>query len=144
MVVFDYGGLNGFDVVVFYGFDDGMLYVVCGDKIDLIGGKEFWGFVVFEIFKWFKWMMDNDLLVDFFGVMVLGVKVKEYFFDGFIVIYKSGFMVWIFLIMCWGGRVVYVFDVLNFLMFSLFWCKGCFMDSIIDDIDCMIDWVSIG
>lgn len=143
--VLDYGGLNGFDVVAFYGSDDGMLHAVRGDKTDLTGGKELWGFIAPETFKRLKRMMDNDPLVDFPGVTAIGAKAKEYFFDGSIATYKSGSTVWIFPTMRRGGRAVYAFDVSNPSTPSLLWRKGCFTNSTTDDTDCTSsEWATLG
>jgi type IV pilus assembly protein PilY1 len=116
---------NDKDVVVFYGANDGILHALQGGKTGVTNvGKELWGFIPKEFYPNFKRLRDNTPAIHF-PSQPLSTGNKPYFLDGNITVYAndadqdcklesgSSDVVYLFMAVRRGGRMIYAFDITN-------------------------------
>ncbi len=126
--------MQGKDVVVYYGSNDGMLHAVNGNRSVAIGGAapgdELWAFMPPEFFPQIKRLRDNTVPVAMAapqGYAASG-SAKPYGIDGPLTAYRDGGRSWMFAAMRRGGRALYAFDVSYPMAPTLKWKLGCSAD----------------
>lgn len=91
LVVINYGGSIG--IVVFYGVNDGVFYVINGNQMMGINGVcfggELWGFILLEFIGKLSWLYVNLFQVKLFimlsGIMLILMMCDD-FFDGSMIV----------------------------------------------------------
>ncbi|MEX1993018.1 MAG: PilC/PilY family type IV pilus protein [Steroidobacteraceae bacterium] len=130
----NYGGTGGFNVVLFYGANDGTFRAVDGTN-----GKEVWSFVAPEHHGKLKRLLNNDPLIAYPPTPAPGSTPKDYFFDGSAGLFQNvdNSKIWVFPSMRRGGRMLYAFDVTSPTAPRLKWRVGCTNPSLSDTASCI-------
>ncbi len=128
---------NDDDVYIFYGANDGVFRAVKGGfaQADTVGMtepdpfQEAWGFIPEEFFSSMTRLRNNEPIITsnnkkpYFADGSIGVYTKDVNDDGKLD-YADGDIVWIFISMHRGGRLLYALDVSNPLDPKLLWRKS--------------------